>query len=141
MMPLPAYIPSVVSLWIDKESGWPHKVFMQGKATTILEDTRPRGPDGKPFGRKLPTQKAPASKVELVYADVKLNPEVKSEEFAFEPPPDARVEDNTEALLNGLDQAIQAEAAKKKAEAERKSEGEDKPLPQGINVPSTTPAK
>ncbi|MDR3634506.1 MAG: hypothetical protein P4L84_11935 [Isosphaeraceae bacterium] len=141
LMPLPAYIPSVASLWIDKETGWPHKMFLEGKAPTILEDTRPRGPDGKPFGRKIPAQKVEASKVELVYADVKLNPELKSEEFAFEPPPDARVEDNTEALLNGLDQAIQAEAAKKKAEAEKKSEADGPLLNKGLDLPKTEPAK
>jgi len=141
MMPLPAYIPSVASLWIDKETGWPYKVFLQGKAPTILEDTRPRGPDGKPYGRKMAVQKVEASKVELVYADVKLNPEVRPEEFAFEPPPDARVEDNTEALLNGLDQAIQVEAAKKKAEGETKGDGEGQELNKALEVPKVEPAK
>ncbi len=137
---LPAYIPSVVTLWLDKESGWPLKVLLVGKAPSVLEDTRPIGPDGKRIGPKAKAPKIQPSRIEMVYLNVKLNPTLKVEEFAFEPPPDARVDDNTEAVLSQLEQAIQLQAAQKK-EAAKKSEGDEPVLSEGIKPPPAPAAK
>ena len=137
--PLPAYIPSLVSVWIGKEDGWPYKIRLQGRKATSLEDTRQIGPDGRRIGTldsAKRVQRAEPSEVLLVYSNVKLNPTLEGKEFFFQAPATAQVKDETEAILNGLDQALQAQAAKKKAEAaDGKVPAEDALLKQSLDVP------
>ena len=111
---LPAYIPSLATVWIGKEDGWPYKVVLVGRAPSILqEEGRQLGADGRPKA----VQKAQPSRITLTYSNVQLNPPLKPEEFAFQAPPGVRVDDNTEALLNMLEQTLQARIAQKKQEA------------------------
>ena len=57
------------------------------------------------------------SVITIVYAAVKLNTDLKTDEFVFTPPQKVRVEDRTQTLVTRLDQEIQFRAAAKKAEA------------------------
>jgi hypothetical protein len=103
---------------------------------TELIDTRPRGPDGRPIGALRTIERPSPSKIKLVYSNVKLNANIRVDEFAFQAPASANVEDNTEVILKGLDQALQLEAARKKNEATHK---EGPVLEKSIEIPSPPP--
>lgn len=137
-MPLPSYVPSLATVYLGEEDYWPYQVMLVGQQTSpILEDTRKRGPNGKPIGRLKDIQKPLLTRIELIYSDVKLNTPVSESEFVFAPPKDVQFDDKTKDILNMLDQAATMQAAKKKAEA---AKGEDATLNQSIDVPkSATP--
>jgi hypothetical protein len=139
LAPLPSYIPSLVSVYVGKEDGWPYKVLLVGQARTILEDTRPTGPDGKKIGPRSLIQKPLLTRIELSYQNVQLSPTIAAAEFAIpQAPPNAQVEDNTQAILNELEKAVQMKAAEKKAAEAGK---DDNPLlDQSIPVPKAAPA-
>ncbi|HMB02578.1 MAG TPA: hypothetical protein VKP69_02425 [Isosphaeraceae bacterium] len=137
--PLPAYVPSLVKVWVGQEDGWPYKVELVGRVPTVLlEDTRRYGPDGRPIGSRnsFNIQKVEPSRIELTYSNVQLNPDLKPDDFAFTAPPEARPDDHTDAILNGLEQAVQMRVARKWSEA---AKGEST-LPQSIEVPKAAPA-
>jgi outer membrane lipoprotein-sorting protein len=117
--PLPAYVPSIATLYLGKDDGWPYKIILVGKVPTILQDTRRVGPDGRVTTSKGSIEKVDPSKITLVYSNVLLNPNIRPDEFAFQPPPNANVEDTTETIIKGLDQAIQFQAMQKRSEAAR----------------------
>jgi outer membrane lipoprotein-sorting protein len=132
---LPPYIPMDATLYIGKEDGWPYKMILVGRKPSAVFETRRLGPDGRPIGAKSSIEKINPSEIRLTYTNVKLNPKIKAEEFAFQAPASASVEDSTELIVKGLDQAIQVAAAKKKSEAAKK----DGPvLEQPIDIPSPT---
>jgi outer membrane lipoprotein-sorting protein len=135
---LPAYVPSLVIVYIDKDSAWPYKITLVGKVPSILIDTRPLGPDGRPIGARSSIQEVKPTRIDLTYDNVKLNPDLKIDEFVFQAPPGAQVENNTAAIVGMLDQAIQVAIAKKKAEA-AKAEGPI--LNQNIEYPGVKPAE
>ncbi len=117
--PLPAYIPSLVAIWLGTEDGWPYKVELVGKKPSELQaDNRRIGPDGRPIGRKAAAPSVKPSRVTLVYSNVNLAPETKPEDFAFQAPPGATVEDATKELVGQLDVAVQRTAAERKKAAE-----------------------
>ncbi len=125
---LPAYIPSLATVWIGKEDGWPYKVVLVGKVPSMLqEDTRQLGADGRPKA----VQKVQPSRLVLTYSNVQLNTTLKPEEFAFQAPPGAVVNDDTVNLLNMLEQKLQARIAQKKQEAAKA----EPLLNQAIDVP------
>ena len=130
--PLPAYVPSLATLYIGQKDGWPYRIVMVGKIPTILQDTRRIGPDGRPIGSRSSIEKVEPSKMELIYTNVLINPDIRAEEFAFQAPPNAQVEDTTEAIIKGLDQAIQIQAMQKRTEAAR---NEGPVLDQSIEIP------
>lgn len=130
--PLPAYVPSVATLTIGKEDGWPYKLVMVGKVPTILATPRPGSE--KATAGKRPTDKIEPSQLTLVYSGVKLNPEIKGDEFVFRAPPNVTVEDNTEVTVKGLDQLIQKQLMQKRAEA---AQQEGPVLDQPIEIPKT----
>lgn len=133
---LPAYIPSQATLWIGKDNGWPYKVILAGRAPSILqEDTRRLGADGRLLGAQAAIQKVQPSRIVLTYSNVKLNPDLKLDEFVFQAPPGTPVEDNTEALVSGLEQALQVKIAQKRAEAAKA----DPLLSQPIEIPRVEP--
>jgi hypothetical protein len=132
--PLPAYIPSQVTLTIGKEDGWPYKVRLAGRQPTILFDTRRTGPDGRPIGTLSSIQKIEPSKLELTYAIVSLDPAFQPDDFAFPVPAGAHVEDGTEAEVSLLTQIIEQKIAAKKAETARS----EPLLEQSIDLPKTT---
>lgn len=118
MGPLPAYVPSLATLYLGKDDGWPYKLILVGKMGSILQDAR-RGPDGRLAAARGSVEKIDPSKIELIYSNVLINTKLKPEEFAFQAPPNAIVEDTTEIILKGLDQAIQYQAMQKRTEAAR----------------------
>jgi outer membrane lipoprotein-sorting protein len=131
---LPPYMPSRVTLTLGKEDGWPYKLSLIGVKPSILTSRplRKTTVDGRLATREERETVIP-TEINLVYSNVRINPTIRVEEFAFQAPPGAKVEDDTEAIVKGLNQAIQAEAARKKVEAARK----DGPLlPESIDVPS-----
>lgn len=143
--PLPAYVPSLAKVWIGQNDGWPYRVELIGRIASIVqqfEDTRKAGPDGRVIGVKNANniQKVEPTKIILIYENVELNPKIGPEEFAFTAPPDAKVDDNTEAILNGLEQAVQMKAAQKKTEAAKGETLKSEPvLTQPIEVPKPAP--
>ncbi|GAC1449513.1 MAG: hypothetical protein NVSMB9_33400 [Isosphaeraceae bacterium] len=132
---LPAYVPSLVILHLGKEDGWPYKIRLVGRRPPNLTDTRKIGPDGRPIGSLKSIQEVKPTVMEMTYSNVLLNPDLKTDEFAFQAPPGVRTEDGTQALLGMLDQAIQMRSTQKKAEA---AKGEDSLLKQPIEVPRET---
>ncbi len=79
------------------------------------------------------------SRIELEYKNVKLNPTIAATEFAIpQAPPNATVEDNTQAILNELEKAVQVRAAEKKAAEAGKDD--NVLLDQSIAVPKAAPA-
>jgi hypothetical protein len=134
MGPLPAYVPSLATLYLGKDDGWPYKLILVGKMSSILQEPR-HGPDGRLVAARSSAEKIDPSKIELVYSNVQINPKLKPEEFAFQAGPNANVEDTTEMILKGLDQAIQYQAMQKRTEAAR----EQGPLlDQPIDIPKPT---
>jgi outer membrane lipoprotein-sorting protein len=116
---LPVYIPMDATLYLGKEDGWPYQLVLVGRKPSVLE-TRRTGPDGRPVAVKGSIDKVIPGEIKLVYTDVKLNAKLRLEEFAFQAPPTANVDDSTEMLIKGLDQAIQVEIQRKKNEAAKK---------------------
>jgi hypothetical protein len=134
--PLPAYIPSRASVWIGQEDGWPYQVRLVGRPPSLVEeDNRQRDALGRPMGSRAAVSKVPPSAIILIYSNVQINPELKPAEFAFQPPPEAKPEDGTEAILAGLDRLLQDRAARKKAEAAKS----EPLLNQAIDVPKSDP--
>lgn len=132
--PLPAYVPSIATLYLDKETGWPLKIALIGKVPTVLLDTRRIGPDGRPIGRLGSIEKVEPSSITYTYSNVQINPTppIRPEEFAFQAPPNAQVDDSTEAIIKMLDQSIQIQAMQKRDAAAR----QDGPvLEQSIDIP------
>jgi outer membrane lipoprotein-sorting protein len=130
--PLPAFVPSLATLYLGKEDGWPYKLVMVGKVPTILQDTRMKGPDGRLIGTRSSIEKIEPSKIELTYSDVQINPTIPASKFAWEAPPGSNVEDTTEMIIQTLDKAIQIQAMQKRAQAAQR----DGPmLDQSIEIP------
>jgi len=134
--PLPPYVPALATLYLGKEDSWPYRLDLVGRQITELIDTRPRGPDGRPIGARRTIERPTPSKITLVYTGVKLNANIRVDEFAFQAPTTANVDDDTEIILKMLDQAIAAEAAKKKNETIRK---DGQVLDQPIEIPAPPP--
>lgn len=131
-MPLPAFVPSLVKLYVGKADGWPYKLELVGRRPSVVTETRKVGLDGRLIGAKSMVQEVRPTRVTLVYSNVQLNPELKLDEFVFTAPADAQVVDATENLVTALDQAIQQRVLQKQAEAAR---NEAPALPQSIDVP------
>jgi outer membrane lipoprotein-sorting protein len=130
---LPPYVPRDVTLFLGKDNSWPHKLILQGRAPTALIETRRIGPDGRPIGAKSSIEKIPRTLITLVYSNLKLDSTIPVDEFAFQAPANATVDDGTEDILKNLDRALELEAQKKKNEAAQK---DGSVIDQPINLPS-----
>jgi outer membrane lipoprotein-sorting protein len=130
--PLPAYVPSRATVYLGKDDGWPYRMDLIGKVPTILVDTRRTGADGKVVGSRRSIEQVEPSEIRLVYSNVKLDTPIRPAEFAFEAPANASVEDNTDLIIKGLNQAIELHAMQKRAEATRQ---EGPVLDQPIDIP------
>jgi hypothetical protein len=130
--PLPAYVPSIVTVYLGKTDNWPYKVRLAGLKPSIVYETRKIGPDGRPIGSASSIQQVKPTTIELTYENVKLNGELSDDEFVFTAPNNARVDDQTQAVLGQLDQEIQRRGAQKKAEA---AKAEDPLLKEPILIP------
>ncbi len=132
--PLPPYIPSNVRVFVSKDTLWPYRIEMTGRANSMLEeDTRQIGPDGRPIGQKKTPPKVDPSKIVLNYTLLPESEIKPGEHFVFAAPRDAaNLIDETDQFLAQLDQYIQIESTRKKTEA---AKGEDPAFPGSINVP------
>ena len=130
---LPPYMPMDGTLYLGKDDSWPYKLVLVGRKPSALFETRRLGPDGRPIGAKSSIEKINPSEIRLTYSDVKLNAKIRLDEFAFQAPPAAVVDDSTEAIVKGLDQAISMETQRKKSEAAKK---EGPVLDRSIDIPS-----
>ena len=124
-----------------------HALPGQGRRLALQADSRwaegrrrssRHAPDrpGRPADRleELDREDRPAARSGSTYSDVKLNATIRLDEFAFQAPPTASVDDNTEAIVKGLDQAIsRSRAQQKKSEAAKK---DGAVLDQPIDVPA-----
>jgi hypothetical protein len=132
-IPLPPYMPANVGVWLGQDDGFPYQVEMYGNTPSMLANAPKIGLDNKPIASKPQANKVEPSRIVLRYANVKINPELKPEQFAWQPPADAKgVVDGTEQVLAELDQAIQYATAMKKTEAAKNAEPT---LPAAIEVP------
>jgi outer membrane lipoprotein-sorting protein len=134
--PLPPYVPMDAILYLGIENRWPYQLRLQGRPTTALADFRPVGPDGRPRGAKSSIEKIPQTFIILTYKNVKLNANIRVDEFAFTPPANATIDDGTEATQKLLDRALEAAADKKKRDAQAK---EGPVLDQPLDVPPSSP--
>jgi hypothetical protein len=133
LVPLPAYVPSLVKLYVGKDDGWPYKVEFVGHPPAMVMETRKKGADGQLVGSKSSAQqKVEPTRIKLVYTNVKLNPTLDAHAFDFQPPREAKVDDSTEAFVTMLDNVIRIRAQQKKDEA---AKGDDPLLKESINVP------
>jgi len=140
---LPPYIPSDALLYLGKEDGWPYKLSLRGRQPTTLLDTRKKGPDGRYIGSKSSIETVDPTKIVLEYSEVKLNVAIQVNEFVFQPPSDAAVEDNTEMMVRFLDAEIRKQVERKKAEATKKDGAILEPeinIPPPPGAPATPPS-
>jgi hypothetical protein len=138
--PLPAYIPANVAIYLGTNDGWPYKIEMIGRAPLLMEETREIDKaTGRPIGRPIKPPKVDPTKITLRYKLLPMT-EITPGLFNFEPPANVAataIEDDTEKFLAGLDQYIQMELQRKKAEA-AKAEAEPPLLKaKPIDVPSS----
>ncbi len=115
--PLPSYMPSIVTLWLGQENGWPYRLRLVGRVPSNLDLSRVRTAPG---GRLLPPQSqndsVQPSDVLLVYSNVKLGEKIPDTRFAYAP--DTRnVQDYTETLEAEIDMVVQNLAAMQAREA------------------------
>jgi hypothetical protein len=146
--PLPPYVPANIAIYLGKIDGWPYKIEMIGNAPSLLqEDTREIDKaTGRPIGRPIKPPKVDPTRITLRYKLLDVT-EITAGLFHFEPPASVAatsIKDDTQEFLEGLDQFIAIEMAKKK-EAAAKA-GDEQPLlkappielptPPGADVPS-----
>lgn len=135
---LPPYIPMDATLYLGKDDAWPYKLVLSGRKPTTLLDTRKVGVDGRPIGSLSSIERIDPTTITLEYTNVKLNPTLSPDEFAFQAPNTAAVEDGTEMIVKQLDSAIAMQAQRKKDEAAKK---EGPVLNQSLDVaPPPAPA-
>jgi len=134
--PLPPYIPSLAQVWIGQEDGWPYRVWLEGHRPSIREDIDEReiGPDGKRVGRKGLARQVEVSKLVLTYSNVKVNPVVDKNTFAFPAPRDVSVLDRTDQFLILLERDATLFQAEQQNAGPKESE-----LPRSIPVPGIAP--
>jgi hypothetical protein len=138
MLDLPSYIPSIVTVWIGKEDGWPYQLELVGKVPspmlTAAADNAPRDANGRVIGKQAKALNVKPSKIELVYSNVKLNTELAADNFAFQAPATIPVADSTQELVGRLDEMIRGQAEQAKQEAAKGAPL----LNEGLEIPPTT---
>jgi outer membrane lipoprotein-sorting protein len=134
--PLPPYVPSLAEVWVGQEDGWPYFVKLYGQSPGIMRGQKQReielGPDGRPVGPAVQVDQPTPSEIRMTFSEVAFNPELRPEQFAYQPPDGANVVDETQPIVNGLTAALANKAAQRKAE-EAKAGPE---LPSTLRVPS-----
>lgn len=117
--PLPPYVPSLVTLYIDQETGWPYQVEFDGRKPTQIEmgkrmpEVTKLDPSGRAISNKLTAPAARPSKMVLTYTKVVLGATIPDETFAFTPPQQTTIRDETEQLVAQLEQVMAASVAKR----------------------------
>ena len=141
--PLPAYVPSIVRAWIGKENGWPYQIRLVGRAPSEINLNQAQlGPDGRPVRRAATGPRVTPSAMTLVYDNVKLNPTLKPEQFAYTAPPAmaSQVADDTEEFLTVLDRILAEAEARARAAGTESSLGQSIPIPKRATDATKAPA-
>lgn len=117
MAQAPAYIPTVVEIQVDRETGWPYQVLLLGKRRAIVRGSGTPKVDpttGQPVGAVVADEEPP-SRFVLSYTDVDFDPHFGPAEFAFRVPDTdrGRVRDRTPDLMAELDQMARLIEAQK----------------------------
>ena len=137
---VPAYMPSVVEVQIDQETGWPYRVLLLGKRRSIIKETNTPTIDpatGRPIGN-VAADDEPPSRFLLSYENVEFDPEIDPTLFIFRVP-DAdrdRVRDRTPEMLALIDEAARGIEIAKQQEAAAGSESTGDVLEDVIQIPS-----
>jgi hypothetical protein len=141
--PLPAYVPSIVRAWIGKDNGWPYQIRLVGRAPSEINLSQAQlSPDGRPMRRPATGPNVKPSAMTLVYDNVKLNPTLKPEQFAFTAPPAmaSQVADDTEEFLTVLDRILAEAEARARAAGTESSLGQSIPIPKRATETGKAPA-
>lgn len=132
---LPAYVPSIVRLWIGKDDGWPYKVALQGRMGSMMHDGPLLNAEGRIISRKAAATRQPQSSLTLFYT---LNDKpVRDEDFLFAAPPTVNAQDLTERVTATLEAAMAEGAARKRAAGT----GTGDLLDESIPAPAPEPAQ
>ena len=118
---LPPYIPMDATLYLGKDDGWPYKLSPRRADSRRSCSTPARwAPTADPSARRARSKRSTPTQDHADYSDVKLNATIRLDEFAFQAPATATVEDNTEMIVKGLDQAIQCRSRARKPRPPRR---------------------
>lgn len=120
--PLPPYVPSLVTLTLGKDDGWPYQVLFEGRMPTQIEQRKkveePQlDASGRAIDKKITTPSGKPSKLVLTYSNLKVGVTIPEETFAFAPPKGLTPKDDTDRMVAQLEQVITDQANKKKADA------------------------
>jgi len=105
---LPAFVPSICTAWIDKQTGWLYKVEFRGSGP----QPPAKKPASKPAGKRSPLLEREAVMV-VEFVDPKFDQPVPDAAFRFKPPKNVEVRDLTEIVCQQLE-AVLTEARRAK---------------------------
>ena len=117
---LPPYVPSQVAIWVGRDNGWPYKLVMEGKVPSLLKEEPILDPTGRPIAKKPTAIRERPSRLTLVYS--LLDRQVSNDEFQFQAPPSAQVEDLTERVSVAIEAQIADLAARRRSQGEAPTE-------------------
>ncbi|HEU5118422.1 MAG TPA: hypothetical protein VFT74_17550, partial [Isosphaeraceae bacterium] len=112
---LPPYVPSIVTLWMGEEDGWPYQVQLEGRVPLIPMDDRVVGPSGRVEGRKSATKQEKPSKILLHYR--RNDHEVRPSDFVFQVPPNVEPVDETDQIVTLMENQMAEMALRRRREA------------------------
>jgi hypothetical protein len=112
---LPPYVPSIVTVWVGEDNGWPYQVQLEGRMPLIPMDERKLGPDGRPVGRLSAATMEKPSKVLFHYRENAH--EVRPSDFVFQRPPNVEVLDETEQIVTAMENQLAEMALRRRREA------------------------
>lgn len=121
---LPPYVPTLVTVWVGEEDGWPYQVQLEGRRPLMARDDRMVGPDGRPVGRKSSARAENPSKILLNYR--KSEHQVRNSDFVFQQPPNVEVLDTTDQLVSLMKNQIAEMALMRRREAAGKADSKAK---------------
>lgn len=112
---LPPYVPSIVTVWVGEDNGWPYQVELEGRMPLIPMDQRKLGPDGRPVGRLSAASMEKPSKILFHYRE--NGREVQPGDFVFQQPPNVEVLDETEQIVTAMENQLTEMALRRRREA------------------------
>ena len=141
--PLPPYVPSNVQIFIAKDTLWPYRIEMIGKAPTdMLNEVQEYDKaTGRPIGARRAPPKVEPSRITLLYTLLPESEIKPDEQFVFTiPRGGTQPIDGTDQFLSQLDQMIQIQQNEKRAREAAGEEAETMIKAPPLDLPSPTPA-
>ncbi len=112
---LPPYVPSIVTVWVGEEDGWPYQVKLEGRMPLIPMDDRVIGPSGRVEGRKSASKVEKPSSILMHYR--KSDHEVRLSDFVFQVPPNVEAMDDTDQIVTLMENQLAEQALRRRREA------------------------